>query len=190
MLWRNGGERRLGFVSAAVPPQTTAEAARSFGYTYGLRQTRRLSPRGRRTPFARDRKALSGDRGSGPSPQLASHPARFVSFWRPPRSAPLRALRPRASGASPTPIAVRRSPGERCKSLAPALAATKAVSLVNHRIEVGGGESRTAYFLPPPMSAANTGKQPSHSDYCAGLHNTKTPTICRTIATTSLPVFP
>ena len=97
MLWRNGGKRRLAFVSTAVPPQTTAEAARSFVSTYGLRQTRRLSPRGRRTPFARDRKALSGDRGSKPSPQLASHPARFVSFSRPPRAAPLRALRPLAS---------------------------------------------------------------------------------------------
>ena len=37
---------------------------------------------------------LSGDRGSKPSPQLASHPARFVSFSHPPRAAPLRALRP------------------------------------------------------------------------------------------------
>ena len=65
-------------------------------YSFGLRQTRRLSPRGRQTPFARDRKACPPRGVAGLHPVVVGHPARFVSCSRPPRAAPLRALRPRA----------------------------------------------------------------------------------------------
>jgi hypothetical protein len=55
---------------------------------YGLRQTRRLSPRGRRTPFARDRNACPPRGVAGLHPVVVVHPARFVSCSRPPRAAP------------------------------------------------------------------------------------------------------
>ena len=49
-----------------------------------------------RTPFARDRKACPPRGVAGLHPVVVGHPARFVSCSRPPRAAPLRALRPRA----------------------------------------------------------------------------------------------
>lgn len=57
-------------------------------YSFGLRQTRRLSPRGRQTPFARDRKACPPRGVAGLHPVVVGHPARFVSCSRPPRAAP------------------------------------------------------------------------------------------------------
>jgi len=56
-----------------------------------------LSPRGRRTSTARDRFTCPAGGVAGLHPVAAGHPVRFKFFSRPPRTAPLRALRPRAS---------------------------------------------------------------------------------------------
>ena len=80
--------------------------------TYGLRQTRRLSPRGRRTPFARDRNACPPRGVAGLHPVVVGHPARFVSCFAPAQGGPAARPPPSRLRRSPTPFAAQRGPCE------------------------------------------------------------------------------
>lgn len=94
------GERRLAFVSPDASRTDHCRGRHGLSRcTYGLRQTRRLSPRGRRTPFAHDRCAGPVGRGCGHSPRRRQTSCPIRVLFAPAQGGP---LRPSALGLHPS----------------------------------------------------------------------------------------